>query len=82
MDEANRVRWQCRRGMLELDIALSQFLEAEYARLPRNLQHAFRALLELADPDLWEAICGAEPSADEDVRIVLSMLRRIKSQAV
>ncbi|MDJ0806588.1 MAG: succinate dehydrogenase assembly factor 2, partial [Gammaproteobacteria bacterium] len=31
--ELNRLRWQCRRGMLELDLLLLGFLETRYPRL-------------------------------------------------
>ncbi|MGH8769850.1 MAG: succinate dehydrogenase assembly factor 2 [Burkholderiales bacterium] len=85
MDSAadlNRMRWQCRRGMLELDLTLAQFLETEYPQLPENLRKALRELLELSDPDLWDAICGVAEPPDQDIRSVLAMLRHIKSNAV
>jgi antitoxin CptB len=78
----NRLRWQCRRGMLELDLTLSRFLENEYSHLPTHLQAGFRALLELSDPDLWNAICGGAEPQDEDMVSVLAMLRGLKSDTV
>ena len=72
---SGRLRWQCRRGMLELDLLLTQFLEAEYSHQPANMQAAFRALLELPDPELWDAILGRVELDDPDIRRVLAAVR-------
>jgi antitoxin CptB len=73
--DLNRLRWQCRRGMLELDVVLTQFLDTQYSRQPDNLQAAFRALLQLPDPDLWDAIAGRVEPDDPDIRRVLAAVR-------
>ena len=39
--EYNRLRWQRRRGMLELDLLLLDFLEQHYLRLNETLQKDF-----------------------------------------
>ncbi len=52
----NRLRWQCRRGMLELDTLLLAFLDTGYPFLPPAHQHAFAELLELDDMTLWDTI--------------------------
>ena len=36
-----RLRWQCRRGMLELDLLLSRFLDAAYADLTKQQRRDF-----------------------------------------
>lgn len=85
MDRAadlNRVRWQCRRGMLELDLALKRFLEDGYSLLPKNLQSAFSALLELPDPELWDIVRGSSEPQDADMRTVAVLLRHIKGAGV
>ncbi|MFC1339273.1 MAG: hypothetical protein G8D28_09095 [gamma proteobacterium symbiont of Phacoides pectinatus] len=41
-----KLRWQCRRGMLELDYALSEFLEALYPALDEEEQRGFVRLLD------------------------------------
>jgi antitoxin CptB len=66
MSELDRVRWQCRRGLLELDLVLSRFLERHFADLPREERDAFKALLEQSDSALWDLVCGRlrpEPGA-------------------
>ncbi len=43
--EFRRLRWQCRRGMLELDHLLSRFLDLGYADLDLERQRLFSSLL-------------------------------------
>ncbi len=47
-----RIRWACRRGMLELDILLLGFFDGAYQTLPAPLQKEFVDLLEFPDQDL------------------------------
>ncbi len=49
-----RLRWRCRRGMRELDILLSGFLEREYPKLAPEQQQAFASLIECQDPDILD----------------------------
>ncbi len=55
-----RVRWQCRRGMLELDLLLLPFFDACYAALSPALQHTFLELLDCPDPDIYNWFLGAD----------------------
>lgn len=47
-----RLRWQCRRGLLELDILLGDFLEMRYAGLTASQQVDFVRLLSYPDQQL------------------------------
>jgi len=53
-----RLRWACRRGMLELDRILISFLDNDYVTLPEAEQKKFVTLLELPDPTLFQALFG------------------------
>lgn len=64
MTELNRLRWRARRGMLELDILLLEFLEQRYPALPPPLQNAFAELLNLDDGELWRRIQATQPGED------------------
>lgn len=60
MAEIDRLRWQCRRGLLELDLVLNRFLELELAGLePEELQ-VFKELLDEADTLLLAWVMGQE----------------------
>ena len=74
-DRSNeRIRWRCRRGMLELDLVLSAFLERHFASLePRSL-NALQTLLERPDPELLDFVMGhANPAAPEERELVALM---------
>ena len=53
-----RVRWRCRRGLLELDIVLGRFVERHYGGLDEDGRAAFDALLDMPDTELWDIIIG------------------------
>lgn len=56
-----RIAWACRRGMLELDIVLSRFLEQRYAGLADTERALFAEALTLSDQDLWQLISTSAP---------------------
>lgn len=47
-----RLRWQCRRGMRELDELLTGYVDRRYEFAPESEKAAFWQLLELSDPEL------------------------------
>ncbi len=73
----SRLRWQCRRGMRELDELLLQYLENQYAATNESDKEAFRSLLELPDPVLNEYLLQRVRPASEPVsRVVDIILKR------
>jgi antitoxin CptB len=52
MNEQSRLRWQCRRGMRELDELLLRYLERAYPDADAEEKAAFEAVLSLSDPEL------------------------------
>lgn len=57
-DDRNRLRWQCRRGLLELDILLNRFLDNHYTQLPAQQQVEFTNLLTQSDQTLLAWLTG------------------------
>ena len=51
-----RIHWQCKRGMLELELILLDFYENYFYKLSDELALEFEQLLELPDPDLLNAL--------------------------
>ena len=49
----SKLRWACRRGMLELDVVLLRILEANYARWSLVEREQFTHLLTYSDPELY-----------------------------
>ena len=60
MSELDRIRWQCRRGMLELDLVLNRFVEQDLAGLAPAELETFRQLLEEPDPRLLGWVMAQE----------------------
>ena len=58
--EEGRLRWRCRRGMKELDILLSRYLDERFYAAPPQEQEAFRRLLESPDPEIYAYCLGQE----------------------
>ncbi len=52
-----RMRWRCRRGLLELDIVLEHFMQ-HYSKLDSRQRMVFDEMLELPDNSLWDMISG------------------------
>ncbi len=61
--DRNRLRWRCRRGMLELDLILERLLDETWPRLDADQRRAFEALLALEDHDLWQRLRVAAEGA-------------------
>ncbi len=57
--QRDRLRWRCRRGMKELDVLLSRYVEERYDAAPPAERAAFEALLEDQDPQIY-AYCLKE----------------------
>lgn len=74
MDET-RLRWQCRRGMLELDLMLETFVEKRYADLPLKTKKAFHQLLNCQDQILLDYLMGQDTPTDKDVADVAKQVR-------
>ena len=59
-DHLRRLRWRCRRGLLELDLWLARFAEDGLEDLSDEECDAFEALLQEADADLLAWLEGRE----------------------
>jgi antitoxin CptB len=74
MGDLDRIRWRCRRGLLELDLVLTAFLERGYGRLDAGQRGLFNELLDRPDNDLLDLALGrCEP--EPRFRAVVEMLR-------
>ena len=72
-----RVRWRARRGLLELDIVLGRFIEAQYAQLDEAGRQAFEALLDMPDNPLWDMIAGRLEAAPGEQQALMEKIRAV-----
>lgn len=75
--EMARLRWRCRRGLLELDIVLGRFVERQYAGLNEAQKVEFDVLLDLPDTSLWDRITGKEPAEHEAQKKMLESINAV-----
>lgn len=76
MTDINRLRWRCRRGLLELDLVLGRFLDRYYGELSPGDLAVFCELLRLPDTELWAEVSRTGLPTDDPRERVLSLLRQ------
>jgi antitoxin CptB len=74
--ELGKLRWQCRRGMKELDLLLLRYVEEQYEGAPSAHQEAFRALLHAPDPVIYAYCLGGERPASPLLSTVIQRITR------
>jgi len=67
--EREKLKWKCRRGLLELDIVLDRYLKG--AQVDPRLSE----LLDLPDNDLWDIVAGRSEEYQPHLKDVVARLR-------
>ncbi len=75
MSEHSRLRWLCRRGMKELDVVLTGYLESHFELASEAEKKAFVELLDMHDPDLYALLMGRQSSPNQTIETVLGSIR-------
>ena len=70
-----RLRWQCRRGMLELDVLLNTFADQQWPEIDNRLKQEFEILLTCSDQQLQGWLCEGK-EADIEVTNIVSRIRQ------
>ena len=74
-----KLKWRCRRGMLENDLLIERFFQRHEAALTERHASALARLMDLSDNDLLDLLLRRKEPGDDintpDVREVLGMLR-------
>jgi antitoxin CptB len=71
----DRLQWKCRRGLLELDLVLSQFLERQASDMSPTDLAAFDELLDYPDTELWDVVSGRSDRFDPRLGGIVARLR-------
>ena len=76
-----RLKWACRRGMLELDVLLMPFVDEAFDSLDYEQQEIFERLLTSDDPDLFAWFMGHQQCQDPELAgMVSTIVNRVKVQ--
>ncbi len=82
-DTLRRLRWRCRRGLLENDLFIEKFFDRYEPSLTNGLVQGLLQLMDLSDNDLLDLLLARkEPEGDlanDEVKQVLSMMRVSKT---
>jgi len=70
------LRWACRRGMLELDVLLGNFLEEAYLHVSEGDKKKFIALLNFNDQELFMWLTGKEQPSNVEVIDIVQKIRQ------
>ena len=78
----NRIRWRCRRGLLENDLFIERFF-ARYAQSLTNRQAGgLMVLMDLTDNDLMDLLLRRrEPSGELETAEVMEVLAMLRTPA-
>lgn len=71
----HRLKWKCRRGLLELDLVLGKFLDRHAAGLDEAKLARLNELLDLQDNDLWDIVKGTSDHYPARHRELVAQLR-------
>jgi antitoxin CptB len=75
----SKLKWRCRRGLLENDLFIERFFRQHEATITRSQATGMNTLMDLADNDLLDLLLRRkEPQGEVDtaeVREVLALLR-------
>ena len=75
----SKLRWRCRRGLLENDLFVERFFSHHEETMTTRQAAGLQALMDLADNDLLDLLLGRKEPQDEvdtpEVREVLALMR-------
>ena len=80
-EELNRLRWQCRRGVLELDLVLERLLEKYCDRLQGERLSSLQTLLTFTDSELWDLIRAHTECRDTRLAEVVQWMRNCRDHS-
>ena len=77
--EISKLKWRCRRGLLENDLLIQRFFSRHETALSVSQAQGLARLMELPDPDLLDLLLARSEPAGAldrgDVREVLALMR-------
>jgi antitoxin CptB len=79
----SKLRWRCRRGLLENDLFIERFFHQYEGTLSVRQADGLLALMDLADNDLLDLLlCRAQPSGATDIPEVHEVLVQLRQSPI
>lgn len=70
----SRLRWRCRRGMLELDILLNDFLDNTHTSLNDDQKVLFDIMLDYPDQVLLDLLMGNMLASNQSINGIVHLI--------
>ena len=67
--------WQCRRGMLELDLLLNNFVDKKIDSLTQLQKESFELLLSYPDQTLLDLLLANSVASDPAISVIVNQIR-------
>ena len=71
-----RLRWHCRRALLELDLMFQRFWERAGDDVDATTEAALERVVAMEDHDLWDLVSGREETGDPQLKGIIERLRQ------
>ena len=71
-----RLRWHCRRALLELDLMFQRYWQRVDDDVDAPTASALERLVAMEDHDLWDLVCGRRETDDPQLKDMLERLRQ------
>ncbi len=71
----SKLTWQCRRGMLELDLILNRFVNNHIENLNAKQLDAFEQLLTYSDPEINDWLMGQGVPLKQELVDIVALIR-------
>ncbi len=79
----SKLRWRCRRGLLENDLFIARFFDRYQAGILESQTQALLALMDLPDNDLLDLFLGRkQPEGELATESVWTVLAQIREPAL
>jgi antitoxin CptB len=72
--DTGRLRWRCRRGMKELDLLFTRYVDEDYADAAPEQKRAFRRLLDCQDPLIYDYVLGRLVPPDPELSALIQRM--------
>jgi len=80
-EKERRLRWNCRRGLLELDLTLGVFLDNVLPTLTQDQVAEFESLLTHEDNDIWAYLTRRKTCPDPSLAGMVELLCVVPREA-
>ena len=74
--EIGRLKWQCRRGIKEVEVILLPYFQRHYQALSSDKKAVFERLLHCHDVDLFEWFTVRSTSDDKEIRGLIDEIQQ------